>query len=291
MGMVQTEQTFARSVSLHAAPAVVWDALLDPHALSWMVVGCSFTAAVPKLSESDAELRCWWTRCDYRALGSGVFEIEELEPRRRLTFRELARRAMQFEFTLEPDAAGCRVEIVGIGKGWDSAGAVRKLVKRWVHRLPKAIRASATAEPPSPGRVIDGAGPRPLAAVQSIEVSAPLDVIWAAVDDPNGSIVHSPRVIRQWRAQIAETEYSFSIMEPKGPRTVCSVSEVIRHADHHVTTRGAFWEIEHHLEAQGTGGRLFATYRWSRHLRVTRAAMENDLNDWMSSVKVAAEAH
>jgi hypothetical protein len=280
---------FAKSISVQASPDQIWDTMVDPLALSWMVVRCFYTVPAPALPGANSEFRCWWRRLETGRLTSGVFEVVMLEPQRHLRYVELARRALSFELTLEPESGSCRVEVAGFWNDMESAGAVKKLVRRWARHLPKAVRAGRIADQAAPLHLLNGPGYRPHEAHHEIDISAPLDTIWAAVDDPAGVLPHAPGIQRRWRADVGGNQLSFSIYQLNGPRAICTLEHVIRHEEHRVTTRSTHSEEEHRLVPHGTGAKLILVQRWSRRLPTKREAMDKHATNWLSIVKAAAE--
>jgi hypothetical protein len=111
-----------------------------------------------------------WRRAPNGALVGGVFDVVAVEQHRRLRYVELASSALLFEFTLAPEPGGCRVEVAGWWHEEESAGAVKRLVRRWVQRLPNVV---FTRVDPllTPLHLLEGPGPRPRELVRQIDKS------------------------------------------------------------------------------------------------------------------------
>ncbi|HEX4430395.1 MAG TPA: hypothetical protein VHZ96_14105 [Frankiaceae bacterium] len=93
-----------------------------------------------------------------------------------------------------------------------------------------------------------------------------------------------------WRTSTPDAELSFSVLRRESDGFYCDVSQVIRHAEHHVTTRFGAGEVEHRLLPDGEGGQLMTIHRWDRSLSISPEALAEKANGWLSSVKAAAEA-
>ena len=294
MGAGSHERRFARTVKVKASPERIWETLTDPFALSWMAAGCLYTAPVPPTSETSSDLRCYWRRASNSMLVGGVVEVEVREDGRRLQYLDLsASRPLRFEFTLVPKGSGCRVEVAGI---WNQArylprsvGTPKHQVWRTAELLRGAVSWGPESEPEFSFYALDGSGARPQELVRRVDISAPLDVIWAVADDPDGSLVNSPTVVRQWRLQASDAELFFAVNRNDAGEVGCNVSQVLRHAEHHVTTRSSMEEVEYRLLPRGDGGELTIIHRWDERVRLIPEAAGENHDAWLLRVKAAAE--
>jgi len=268
---------------------------VDPFSLSWMARGCLYTVPAPGASDASTDLRCCWFRARNGTILGSVVEVAILDERRRVRYLDPASpNSLRFEFTVQPKKAGCRVEVAGL---WNQPGFMPRSIgtPKWLvywraEQLQSAVLKAPEPVPDFPLYVLEGAREGRQEWASGIDISAPLDVIWAVVDDPDGSLLNSPEVVRQWRSITTDAELFFSVHRLESGGLGCAVSQVIRHADHHVTTKHPNAEVEYRLRPRLEGGELTMTHRWDPSDMASREAVAERADSWLSRVKAAAES-
>jgi hypothetical protein len=157
-------------------------------------------------------------------------------------------------------------------------------------QLPGAVLKGPESPPDFPAYLLDGASEARHELVSAIEVSAPLDVIWAVADDPDGSLLNSPEMVRQWRSISTDTELSFAVSRLESGGLSCGVSRVVRHGGYHVTAKHPKAEVEYRLRPHLEGGELTMIQRWDPSDTATREWRPEQADVWLSRVKAAAES-
>jgi hypothetical protein len=276
----------------------VWETLIDPAALMWLLPKAVYSIAVPEPVEGIGELRGGWVdRVRKGVRLSSVWEVACDEEAQRVNFHDRSHpsRRLTLSFQLSSEAGGTRVAIALVHdhprwKWWATPligrpnqtslkGLEERLCKATEGELPEAINGQRLTMAP-------GTGAKKQA--NAIVISAAPKVIWIIASDKDATLVPAPDRLASWRRVIDGVEFLFTFRQPASGAVICSMARVSVDGPYRVTTVDALGvEVLYELLPKDGDCLLRTTHRWTALLKSKDIRKAAEL--WLQQVKEIAE--
>jgi hypothetical protein len=277
---------------------LVWETLLDPAALMWLLPKAVYSIALPERVGGIGELRGGWVdRVRKGVRLSSVWEVACDEEARRVTFHERGHpnRRLTLSFQLSSEAGETRVVIdlvhdhprwkwwatplIGRPNQTSLKGLEERLRKATEGELPEAINGQRMTMAP-------GTGAKKQA--NAIVISAAPKLIWTIVNDKDATLVPAPDRLASWRRVIDGVEFLFTFRRAANGGVICSMARVTVDGPYRVTTVDALGvEVLYELLPKDGDCLLRTTHGWTALLKSKDIRKAAEL--WLQQVKAIAE--